>query len=129
MLTPTMNKLVQKQGVKVCPMQEPPGYKLGDGKWMLNGPQGSTPSVEKTLYKVQDVNFDVIHIFNDELIDHYNRLYPDNTIVNTQYIDDLFVVDTQSEKVAKTIKLTTNLAEVKKTEALQKIISDYIELL
>lgn len=129
MLTPTMNKLVQKQGVKVCPMQEPPGYKLGDGKWMLNGPQGSTPSVEKTLYKVQDVNFDVIHIFNDELIDHYNRLYPDNTIVNTQYIDDLFVVDTQSEKVAKTIKLTTNLVEVKKTEALQKIISDYIELL
>jgi len=128
-LTPTMNKLVQKHGVKVCPMQEPPGYKLGDGKWMLNGPQGPTPSVEKTLYKVQDVNFDVIHVFNDELIDHYNRLYPDNTIVNTQYIDDLFVVNTQSEMVAKTIKLTTNLAEVKKTEAVQKIISDYIELL
>jgi len=128
-LTPTMNKLVQKHGVKVCSMQEPPGYKLGDGKWVLNGPQGPTPSVEKTLYKVQDVNFDVIHIFNDELIDHYNRLYPDNTIVNTQYIDDLFVVDTQSEKVAKTIKLTTNLVEVKKTETVQKIISDYIELL
>lgn len=128
-LTPTMNKLVQKHGVKVCPMQEPPGYKLGDGKWMLNGPQGPTPSAEKTLYKVQDVNFDIIHVFNDELIDHYNRLYPDNLIVNTQYIDDLFVMDTQSEKVAKTIKLTTNLAEIKKTEAIQKIISDYIELL
>jgi hypothetical protein len=38
-------------------------------------------------------------------------------------------VDTQSENVVKTIELTTNLVEVKKTEAVQKIISDYIELL
>lgn len=129
MLTPEMVKMVQKHGVKVCPMQEPPGYKLGNGKWMLNGPQGPVPSAEKTLYKVQDVKFDVVHVFNDELIDHYKNLYPDNSIINTQYVDGLFVMDVQNEKVNKTIKLTTNLDEVKKTENIEKIIADYIETL
>jgi hypothetical protein len=128
-LTPAMVKMVQKHGVKVCAMQEPPGYKLGDGKWMVNSPQGPIPSVEKTLYKVQDINFDVIHIFNDELIEHYNRLYPDNLIINTQYVDGLFVMDIENDKVAKTIKLTTNLDEIKKKETLEKIMSDYIEIL
>lgn len=128
-LNPSMNKIVQKHGIKVAPMQEPPGYKLGDGKWMLNTPQGPTPSVPKTLYKVQDVNFDIIHLFNDELIDHYKNLYPDNTIINTQYIDGLFVMDVQNEKVVKTIKLTTNLDETKKTETIEKIMSDYVAVL
>jgi hypothetical protein len=124
-----MNKIVQKYGIKVAPMQEPPGYKLGDGKWMLNTPQGPTPSAPKTLYKVQDVNFDIIHLFNDELIDHYKKLYPDNTIINTQYVDGLFVMDVQNEKVVKTIKLTTNLDETKKTETIEKIMSDYVSVL
>jgi hypothetical protein len=110
-------------------MQEPPGYKLGDGKWVLNTPQGPVTSVEKTLYKVQDVKFDVVHVFNDGLIDHYHRLYPDNGIINTQFVDDLYVIDTQNENAVKTIKLTTNLDEIKKVETAKKIISDYIEVL
>lgn len=124
-----MEKPAKKHGIKLHPMQEPPGYKLGDGKWMINGPQGPMPSAEKTLYKVQDIKFDVVHVFGDDLIDHYHRLYPDNPIINTQYVDDLFVMNTQNENVVKTIKLTTNLDEIKKTETAQKIISDYIEVL
>jgi glycosyltransferase involved in cell wall biosynthesis len=129
LLNPVMDKIVQKHGVKLYPIQEPAGYKLGDGKWVLNTPQGPKPSVEKTLYKVKDVNFDIIHVFNDELIDHYNKLYPDNVIINTQFIDGLFISDVSNDKVVKTIKLTTNLEEVKKPENINKIISDYIETL
>jgi hypothetical protein len=124
-----LDKTAKNHGIKLVPIQEPPSYKLGDGKWMVNSPQGPIPSVEKTLYKVQDINFDVIHIFNDELIEHYNRLYPDNLIINTQYVDGLFVMDIENDKVAKTIKLTTNLDEIKKKETLEKIMSDYIEIL
>jgi glycosyltransferase involved in cell wall biosynthesis len=123
-----LDKTAKKHGIKLAPIQEPPAYKLGDGKWVLNTPQGPRPSVEKTLYKVQDVNFDVIHVFNDELIDHYSKLYPDNNIINTQFVDGLFISDVENDKVVKTIKLTTNLDNVN-AESLNKIISDYIETL
>jgi hypothetical protein len=123
-----LDKTAKKHGIKLAPIQEPPAYKLGDGKWVLNTPQGPRPSVEKTLYKVQDVNFDVIHVFNDELIDHYSKLYPDNGIVNTQFVDGLFISDIENDKVVKTIKLTTNLDNVN-TDSLNKIMSDYIETL
>jgi len=36
-----MVKRIQKFGVKCFPLQEPPGYKLGDGKWGLNTPNGT----------------------------------------------------------------------------------------
>ena len=124
-----LDNAAKKNGIKLCPIQEPPSYKLGDGKWMLNGPQGPTPSVEKTLYKVQDIKFDVIHVFNDELIDHYTKLFPENSIVNTQYIDGLFNTDTNNEKVGATVKLTTKLEEVKNPYTIKKIMLDYVEVL
>jgi len=128
-LNPVMNKIVQKHGVKIYHLQEPPGFKLGDGKWVLNTPNGLIPSVEKTLYKVQDINFDIIHVFNDELIDQYNKLYPDNDIINTQFVDGLFISDIENDKVVKTIKLTTDLDNVKNPETINKIISEYIKTL
>jgi hypothetical protein len=123
-----LDKTAKKHGIKLVPIQEPPSYKVGDGKWVLNTPQGPVPSVEKTLYKVQDINFDIIHVFKDELIDHYRKLYPDNGIINTQFIDGLFISDIKNDKVVKTIKLTTKLDNVN-TDSLNKIISDYIETL
>jgi len=128
-LNPVMNKIVQKHGIKIYHLQEPPGFKLGDGKWVLNTPNGLIPSVEKTLYKVQDINFDIIHVFNDELIDQYNKLYPDNDIINTQFVDGLFISDIENDKVVKTIKLTTDLDNVKNPETINKIISEYIKTL
>ena len=128
-LNPVMNKIVQKHGIKIYPLQEPPGFKLGDGKWGLNTPKGQIPSVEKTLYKVQDINFDIIHVFNDELIDQYNKLYPDNDIINTQFVDGLFISDVGNDKVVETIKLTTDLDNVKNPETINKIISEYIKTL
>lgn len=123
-----LDKTAKKHGIKLFPIQEPPSYKVGDGKWVLNTPQGPVPSVEKTLYKVQDINFDIIHVFKDELIDHYSKLYPDNGIINTQFVDNLNISDIENDKVVKTIKLTTKLGNVN-TDSLNKIISDYIETL
>jgi hypothetical protein len=128
-LNPVMNKIVQKHGIKIYHLQEPPGFKLGDGKWVLNTPNGPIPSVEKTLYKVQDINFDIIHVFNDELIDQYSKLYPDNDIINTQFVDGLFISDVENDKVVETIKLTTDLNNVKNPETINKIISEYIKTL
>ena len=49
-------------GVKVFNPQEPPGFKLGDGKWLLKTQQGDVNSQPNTLYKLKDVSFDLIYV-------------------------------------------------------------------
>jgi len=71
----------KKNNIKIAPIQEPPGFKLGDGKWVLQTQNGPVPSVEKTLYKMGNINFDVLHVFNNELIDHFIKIYGDSGLI------------------------------------------------
>jgi hypothetical protein len=128
-LKDSMINKAKKFGIKAFLMQEPPGYKLGDGKWVLNTPNGPVTSKEKTLYKIQDINFDIIHVFNDELIEHYRNLYPDNALINTQYTDGLILNYNHDSRVDKTIKLNTNLDDINKKEVIETIVSEYIDTL
>ena len=70
-----------KLGIKMYSLQEPPGYKLGDGKWLLKTQQGDVPSVENTLYKVSDVQFDIIHLNHKPVTEHLLRLYPETPAI------------------------------------------------
>lgn len=92
----------KKNNIKTASIQEPPGFKLGDGKWVLQTQNGPVPSVEKTLYKMGNINFDVLHVFNNELIDHFIKIYGDSGLVSNsidikddlnsitnEFIDDL----------------------------------------
>ena len=73
---PMANK-VKKLGVKFYNMSDPPGYKLGDGQWVLNLPQGAVPSEKGKLYKVSDVNFDILHLNHKPVTEHFLMLYPE----------------------------------------------------
>lgn len=128
LLNGPLDNLAKKNGIKLAHIQEPPSYKLGDGKWMMNTANGPITSVEKTLYKVSDVRFDVIHVFNDDLVSHFKRLYPEIPLVSTSFIDGLFVQATENENSDKTIFMKTDLTEAKTNEFCQKIIHDYSEL-
>lgn len=75
-------------GVKSVSIQEPPGFKLGDGQWKLKSAQGEIVSQPKTLYKLSDVHFDVLHISNKPVADHILRLYPDTNAICTIYSGD-----------------------------------------
>jgi glycosyltransferase involved in cell wall biosynthesis len=77
---PMMSK-AKKLGIKLYSIQEPPGFKLGDGKWMLKTPEGDITSAKDTLYKLNDINFDVIHLNHKPIVEHLSRLYPDTPIV------------------------------------------------
>jgi hypothetical protein len=57
-------------------LQEPPGFKLGDGKWLLKSTEGDVVSAVNTLYKVNDVNFDVIHLNHKPITEHLLRFTP-----------------------------------------------------
>jgi glycosyltransferase involved in cell wall biosynthesis len=70
-----------KLGVKLYNIQEPPGYKLGDGKWLLKTHNGEIPSTPNTLYKVQDVNFDILHLNHKPITEHLLKVYPETPVI------------------------------------------------
>lgn len=76
-----LSSLSHKLGIKMFNIQEPPGYKLGDGKWVLNTPNGPVPSAPNTLYKIQDINFDIIHLNHKPVTEHLLRFYPETPVV------------------------------------------------
>jgi hypothetical protein len=124
-----MDKIASKNNIKLFHIMEPPGYKLGDGKWQVQTPNGLQPSIDKSLYKIKNTDFDVMHVLNDEIIDHFKKIYPDNPIVNTNFSDGLFVQNIENEKVNKTITLKTDLEAAKTEGFIEQLVDNYVEIL
>lgn len=74
-------KAAKQLGIKLYNLQEPPGFKLGDGKWLLKTPQGDIPSQPNTLYKVSNIEFDVIHLNHKPVTEHLLRLFPQTPVI------------------------------------------------
>jgi hypothetical protein len=70
-------------GIKLYNLNEPPGYKLGDGKWMLKTAQGDVASKENTLYSVTPTDFDILHLSHKPIVEHLMKLYPDVPVIST----------------------------------------------
>jgi hypothetical protein len=77
--------LLKQMGVKIFTPQEPPGFKIGDGKWLLKTQQGDVVSQPNTLYKVKDVYFDLMYVDKKPMVEYLLRLYPNTEIVCTIY--------------------------------------------
>ena len=73
----TLTEMAKKDGIKVFSFSNAPGYKLGDGKWGFNTPQGFQPSQVNNMYKVSDVNFDIIHIQHKPVAERIFQMYPE----------------------------------------------------
>jgi hypothetical protein len=74
--------ICQRHGVKTYTLQNPPGYKMGDGKWGMNTPQGFQPSRQGMLYRVDDTTFDVIHANHTPITNQLLNLYQECKFVN-----------------------------------------------
>jgi len=68
-------------GIKMYSLQEPPNFKLGDGEWKLKTTNGDVLSEKNTLYKIADIDFDVIHLNHKPVTEHLIRLYPNTPII------------------------------------------------
>jgi hypothetical protein len=90
-----------QMGAKLYSIQEPPGYKLGDGEWMLNTPNGPVKSTKNHLYKVQDVQFDVLHLNHKPVTEHLLKLYPDTDTICTIHSE---VIDLEHPVINPQIK-------------------------
>ena len=69
-------QMVSKFGVQVKNIKETPGYKLGDGKWVVMTDKGPQPSQPNNFYKISEVHFDVILGQHKPVINILNMLYP-----------------------------------------------------
>lgn len=72
-----LTDLAKKEGIKCLSFEEAPGFKMGDGKWLVMGPDGNPqPSNPTTLYKTSEVDFDIIHIQHKPVMERIINLYP-----------------------------------------------------
>ncbi len=110
---PKMVNRIKKFGVNCYPLQEPPGYKLGDGKWGLNTPQGVVQSKEGHLYKISDVKYDIIHINHKPIGEHLLKLYPNIPFINTIHSEVIPNLEepVMDEKVKKYITIRESIAD------------------
>ena len=77
-----LEKKAKKLGIKLHPLDTPPGYKKGDGNWMLNVNGKAVPSDKNKLYKIKDINFDIIQINHQPIGKALLNLFPNNKFVN-----------------------------------------------
>lgn len=108
-------KMAKNIGINVCHISEPPGFKLGDGKWGFNTEKGFEISKENMLYQVKDVNFDVIHTQHKPITEAICQLYPN--------IPKLYTIHSEVISLEEPIKHES----IKKYVAIRDSIANYIQ--
>jgi glycosyltransferase involved in cell wall biosynthesis len=91
----------KKLGIKLYSLNEPPHYKLGDGKWGVNTPQGVKTSELNKLYKVSEDRFDVMHLNHKPITEFMLKLYPDTPTVCTIHSE---VIDLETPVISNQIE-------------------------
>jgi hypothetical protein len=96
-----LSQIAKKQGIKVLPFGEDPGYKMGDGKWGFNTPEGFKPTQPNKLYKIAEVHFDIIHCQHKPVTERMLNLYPNTPKIMTIHSE---VISLEDPVINTTIK-------------------------
>jgi hypothetical protein len=79
-----LTDMAKKSNIKVISTKNPPGFKLGDGKWTVRTPEGKIiPSTPNVMYKISEVNFDIIHTQHTPITEFVCNLYPNIEKIST----------------------------------------------
>jgi glycosyltransferase involved in cell wall biosynthesis len=109
-----LTDMAKRLGIKCVSFEEAPGFKLGDGKWGFNTQEGFKPSTENVLYRVSEVNFDVIHMQHKPVADRMIQFYPE--------IDKIYSIHSEVIELEEPIKHES----IKKYIAIRPEIKSYI---
>ena len=96
-----LSKIANQQGIKTLPFSNPPGYKLGDGKWGFNTPQGVVTSQPNMMYKMSDVNFDIAHVQHNPISKQVCDMYPNIPKISTIHSE---VIELENPYIHNSIK-------------------------
>ncbi len=123
-----LGKIANSLGIKTYSLQEPPGFKLGDGKWLVKTPQGDIPSQEKTLYKVNKTDFDILHLNHKPITEHILRLFPNIPTVCTIHSEVISLEEpVLSNQIQKYIAIRPEIKE--KLTDVYNIEADKVEVI
>lgn len=109
-----LTDMAKKIGIKCISFEQAPGFKLGDGVWTFdtgNGPQVSTPNM---MYRVSDVNFDLIHMQHKPVAERMIQFYPE--------IDKIYSIHSEVIELEDPIKHES----IKKYIAIRPEIKEHI---
>ena len=96
-----LSKIAKTKGIKVLSFNEAPGFKLGDGKWGFNTPQGVQPSKPNMMYKISEVDFDIIHTQHTPITTQMCQMYPNTDKISTIHSE---VIELENPVINETIK-------------------------
>jgi glycosyltransferase involved in cell wall biosynthesis len=96
-----LSKLANQQGIKTLPFSNPPGYKMGDGKWGMNTQQGVVLSQPNMMYKMSDVNFDIMHVQHNPISQRLCEMYPNTPKISTIHSE---VIELENPFIHESIK-------------------------
>ena len=71
------------KGIKLADLSEPPGFKKGDGEWVLSTPEGDKTSEKGKLYKMADIRYDIMHLNHTPITEYLLKLYPTTPSIST----------------------------------------------
>ena len=97
----------KRSGVRAYSLQEPPGFKIGDGKFAIQTQNGPVVSEVNKLYKVSASQYNVIVSEDQELISSYKQMYPECKFVNTNS-DEFITMEKTPENYKKLFIKTYN---------------------
>jgi len=109
-----LTDMAKQIGIKCLSFEESPGFKLGDGKWGFNSPEGFKPSTENMMYRVSEVNYDIIHIQHKPVAERMIQFYPE--------IDKIYSIHSEVIELEDPIKHES----IKKYIAIRPEIKEHI---
>ena len=96
-----IQRKINSLGVKTFSLNEPPGFKLGDGKTQVSTPDGVKIPAKGQLYQTQPIKFDLLHLHHKPITEHLLKLYPQTTTVCTIHSE---VIDLEHPVIDDRIK-------------------------
>ena len=106
-----ITSLAKREGINLSSLNEPFGFKVGDGKWEINTPNGPQVTKQNQLYKIKEMNFDILQLFDDELNDYFKNCYPESSILT---FENLF-----------SNEIISNLDWIKNSNNLEGVLDNY----
>jgi len=96
-----LSKLANQYGIKTFPFSNSPGYKMGDGKWGFNTPEGFQPTTPNVMYKMSSVDYDIIHTQHTPVTNQVCQMYPTIDKICTIHSE---VIELENPVLDETIK-------------------------
>jgi len=113
-----LTEMAKKLGIKCVSFENAPGFKLGDGQWSFQTPNGEQVSTPNALYKTSEVDYDIVHIQHKPVAERILNMYPEldkictiHSEVMSKELENPIMNDTIKKFIAIRPEIETHLIE------------------